>query len=141
MSPKRPRPQTQASESTSDSERGNSRLKVRRTNRDFIKINVLDVKLDSATISEISNLIETQSLPPGIEPSGTSLPLLLCGNPEDADVIITAVKMRARLERHLPWHLAASIPSLFRFKLVTPILTRERRNRKRSLPRNGYATP
>ena len=33
----------------------------------------------------------------------------VCKNAKDADVIITAVSMRRRLERHVPWDIAVRV--------------------------------
>ena len=33
----------------------------------------------------------------------------VCRNANDADVLITAVSMRRRLERHVPWEIAVGI--------------------------------
>ncbi|GBE80869.1 hypothetical protein SCP_0305890 [Sparassis crispa] len=61
-----------------------------------VKIYIVQAKLDVATISELFLLAERHTA-------------AVCRHAEDADVIITAVSMRRRLERHVPWELAVSI--------------------------------
>ncbi|KAL6304931.1 Nucleotidyltransferase [Sparassis latifolia] len=58
-----------------------------------VKIYIVQAKLDVATISELFLLAERHTA-------------AVCRHAEDADVIITAVSMRRRLERHVPWELA-----------------------------------
>ncbi|OCH93467.1 Nucleotidyltransferase [Obba rivulosa] len=58
-----------------------------------VKIYIVQAKLDVATISELYMLAERNAD-------------AVCRDPEDADVIVTAVHMRRRLERHVPWKLA-----------------------------------
>jgi len=60
-----------------------------------IKIYILQTKLSS---DEIQNFIQIA------ESAGMSL----LGDPESAQVIITAVRMRKRLERHISWETAVS---------------------------------
>ena len=56
---------------------------------------MVPAKLGTAELQELHSLAERHS-------SG------LCGGPENADVIVTAVSMRRRLERHVPWEVAVS---------------------------------
>lgn len=58
-----------------------------------IKLFIVQAKLDEPTISELFALAEQHA--------GA-----LCDAIADADVVITAVRMRKRLERHLDWRLA-----------------------------------
>ncbi|TFK23154.1 Nucleotidyltransferase [Coprinopsis marcescibilis] len=62
---------------------------------------VVQEKLTPEVISQLHCLIERFSQRDGGEPA-----LQLVSNVSDADVIITAIHMRRRLERHVPWELA-----------------------------------
>jgi len=61
-----------------------------------VKIYIVQAKLDESALSELLNLAERHSE-------------RLCEVADEADVIITAIRMRRRLERHIPWTLAVSI--------------------------------
>jgi hypothetical protein len=66
------------------------------------RVFILQAKLSDADISEIYELAENADAD-------------VVGSPEDAEIIITAIGMRKRLERHLDWNLAVSVYlSLFR---------------------------
>ncbi|KAI0800345.1 Nucleotidyltransferase [Fomes fomentarius] len=60
-----------------------------------VKIYLVQAKLDVATVAKLYGLAEGHSQ--GV-----------CKNAEDADVIVTTVAMRRRLERHVPWEIAQS---------------------------------
>ncbi|KAG6857179.1 hypothetical protein H0H87_008244 [Tephrocybe sp. NHM501043] len=66
-----------------------------------IKVYVLQAKLDPSAIAELYSTIEGRQ-----DASDGGLHLQLCGNASDADIIITNVHMRRRLERHLDWNIA-----------------------------------
>lgn len=64
-----------------------------------LKIHIVQAKLDAETVTELLGLVED------------------CGavhvnEPEDAEVLVTAITMRRRLERHVPWELAVGIRHL-----------------------------
>ncbi|KAG5726747.1 DNA-directed DNA/RNA polymerase mu [Termitomyces sp. T112] len=66
----------------------------------MIKVYILQAKLDATAVAELYTLIEScKDVPDGLR-------LQLCGNPSDADVILSNVHMRKRLERHLDWDIA-----------------------------------
>ena len=56
---------------------------------------IVQAKLDASAISELFSLAERHTH--GV-----------CRNAKDANVILTAVSMRRRLERHVPWDVAVS---------------------------------
>ncbi|KAL1723700.1 hypothetical protein EV715DRAFT_190444 [Schizophyllum commune] len=87
----------QRSSSSSDSSDEHRRLKVY----------IVQAKLDSDEVARLYNLVETHSVDGGLD-------FELAPNPNVADVIVTAVRMRKRLERHVDWELAKSK------SLVTP---------------------
>jgi DNA polymerase IV len=68
----------------------------------MVKVHVVQAKLDSEEISHLYSVIDRQRR------SGT-LDLELCMKPDEADVVVTAVRMRKRLERHLDWTLAVRV--------------------------------
>ena len=61
-----------------------------------VRVHVLQAKFDPEAIAEIYSLIETSD----------PVRLQLCPDVADADVIITNVHMRRRLERHVDWTVA-----------------------------------
>ncbi|KAI0644908.1 Nucleotidyltransferase [Trametes meyenii] len=60
-----------------------------------VKVYIVQAKLDPSTLAELFTLGERHTK--GV-----------CKNAADADVIITAIGMRRRLERHVPWSIAKS---------------------------------
>lgn len=74
-----------------------------------LNIYLLDAKLKPDVVEEISALVDRFHNVDGNSSSKeefTERELQLCPNVEDADVIITAVRMRKRLERHVNWNIA-----------------------------------
>ena len=63
------------------------------------RIFVLQAKLSDADISEIYELAEKADAD-------------VVGSPEEAEIVVTAIGMRKRLERHLDWDLAVSLLSV-----------------------------
>ncbi|KAF8346009.1 hypothetical protein F5887DRAFT_964521 [Amanita rubescens] len=61
-----------------------------------MKVYLIQAKLDSSAVHDLYSLLDTNS----------NLNLQLSGDPEDADVIITAIRMKRRLERHVAWDTA-----------------------------------
>ena len=60
-----------------------------------VKIYIVQAKIDPSSLSELFRLAERHSE-------------RLCSDAEEADVIITAIHMRRRFERHVPWDMAVS---------------------------------
>ncbi|KAI0062418.1 Nucleotidyltransferase [Artomyces pyxidatus] len=83
-------------------------------------IYILQAKLTPATIAELFALAEK---------GGATV----VSNPEDAEVVVTAVGMRKRLERHLDWEVAKSKA------LVTPAWLRDSFAQGQALPCGSYA--
>ncbi|KAI0628369.1 Nucleotidyltransferase [Trametes polyzona] len=84
-----------------------------------VKVFIVQAKLDVPTISELFALAERHTK-------------CVCKNAADADVIITAVSMRRRLERHVPWDIAKSKA------VVTPQWLRDSIERGTALPCGDY---
>ena len=63
-----------------------------------VKLFIVQGKLDVATIAELFGLAERSCK-------------RLARSAEDADVIVTAITMRKRFERHVPWDVAVSLHS------------------------------
>lgn len=61
-----------------------------------VKIYIVQAKLDPSGVSELFKLAERHAD-------------RVCSDVEDADVIITAIHMRRRLERHVLWDVAVSM--------------------------------
>jgi hypothetical protein len=62
---------------------------------------VLDTKLEPSVLLQLRNLVSTHGK--------------LVMDPKDADVVITAIRMRARLERHLDFDTAVGPLHTYRF--------------------------
>ncbi|GLB37723.1 putative DNA polymerase mu [Lyophyllum shimeji] len=89
----------------------------------------LDVaKMDATAIAELYALIDSQQ---GFANDG--LLLELCAEPSEADVIISNVRMRKRLERHLDWDIARQKA------IVTPEWLRATVEQQHPVPCGEYA--
>ncbi|KAI0710318.1 Nucleotidyltransferase [Cerioporus squamosus] len=84
-----------------------------------VTVYIVQAKLDVATIAELFGLAERHTK--GV-----------CRNAMDADVIITAIGMRRRLERHIPWHIAETKA------VLTPAWLRDSVNEGTALPCDDY---
>lgn len=114
---KRPRPplRPQASSSSSLSRSGNHKI-ARRDERALlsnIKIHIVPAKLPSDTIEQLASLIHDADA-------------ISCGHPEEADVLVTGIHMRKRLERHVNWEIAVSHRVGLDIQRVLPINSQER---------------
>lgn len=71
------------------------RSKVAKSAKVFsdVKVHIVQAKIDGASLVELFNLAERHCE-------------RLCADVEDADVVITAITMRRRFERHVPWDVA-----------------------------------
>lgn len=85
-----------------------------------VKIYIVQAKFDSSTLSELFLLAEKHA--------GR-----LCRDAEDADVIVTAISMRRRFERHIPWELAKAKA------VVNPQWLRDSAKAGKPLPCGDYA--
>lgn len=115
MSPKRRN--TRQSSSSSDDDRPTKRRRSTPDLRDddfdankSVKVFILQAKLEPETISELYKLIERKNESSSWSGSaGTGhLDLEICSDVSEADIIITAVRMRKRLERHINWNDAVN---------------------------------
>lgn len=93
-----------------------------------IRVHILQAKLDAPAIAELYALIDSQQRFPV-----DGLQLELCGNASDADVIISNVRMRKRLERHLDWNIARQKA------IVTPEWLRDSIEQQHPVPCGEYA--
>ncbi|TFK87051.1 Nucleotidyltransferase [Polyporus arcularius HHB13444] len=84
-----------------------------------ITVYIVQAKLDVGAIAELFELAERHT-------KGA------CRNAMDADVIITAIGMRRRLERHVPWDIAETKA------VVTPAWLRDSVDHGRALPCGDY---
>lgn len=94
-SPARKRPRIRSSTAGSSPDESDTHHKV-------LKVYIVQEKLDDKTIRELFNAIEQHTDPSGL------LALQLCSVVQDADIIITAIRMRRRLQRHVNWNVAVS---------------------------------
>ncbi|KAL1945254.1 hypothetical protein VTO73DRAFT_2105 [Trametes versicolor] len=123
---KRPAPNpTQSASASSSSSSSGSPPPAKRSKTSVtkslpeIKVYLVQAKLDAAAISELLTLGERHTK--GV-----------CENAADADVIITAISMRRRFERHVPWDIATSKA------VVTPQWLRDSIEHGSALPCGDY---
>ncbi|KAL1710146.1 hypothetical protein EV121DRAFT_193303 [Schizophyllum commune] len=91
-----------------------------------LKVYIVQAKLNPDEVARLYNLVETHSVDGGLD-------FELAPNPNVADVIVTAVRMRKRLERHVNWELAKSK------SLVTPDWLTKSVEANRLLPCGDFA--
>ncbi|KAG7091129.1 hypothetical protein E1B28_010183 [Marasmius oreades] len=125
-----PKRSTSSSSSSSSSVKRRRKRRRRRSlspsaERDNSPVNVfiLDAKLEPEAIAELASMVEDNDLSE----------LQLCSSVQESDIIVTAVRMRKRLERHLDWQLARQKP------IVTPDWLRGSIEQCRLLPCADYA--
>lgn len=126
---KRPAPPRQASSgyssksepSTPDVESPSKRSRVGKSNKLLpdVKLYIVQAKIDGPSLVELFKLAERHCES-------------LVGNAEDSDVIITAISMRRRFERHVSWEVA-KIKAI-----VTPAWLRDSVAEGKALPCEGY---
>lgn len=63
-----------------------------------LKVCIINAKLEPRVVGELSDLAESKGAQ-------------LVGNPERADIVITEIGTRKRLERHISWKAAVSMMS------------------------------
>ena len=73
-----------------------------------MKVYIVQAKLDADTITELYHAIEGFALKDG-NSDERALQLKLCPEVMDADVVLTAVRMRKRFERHVDWKIAVRV--------------------------------
>lgn len=71
-----------------------------------VKLYLVQAKLSEESISELFSLAERHNLRVSKSRTGEEVTLELCPSAEQSDVVITNVRMRKRLERHIDWDLA-----------------------------------
>ncbi|KAJ3737501.1 DNA polymerase mu [Lentinula guzmanii] len=103
-----------------------------------LNVFLLDAKMKPETIEELSSIIDNfRNVDKHLslkEKSGSSeRELHLCPNMKDADVVITVVHMRKRLERHVDWSIARQKA------IVTPQWLRDSADSGHLLPCGKYA--
>ncbi|KIK22393.1 hypothetical protein PISMIDRAFT_507148 [Pisolithus microcarpus 441] len=76
-----------------------------------LKIYVLSAKFDSAAYQSLISLVEDRSLSVGENQHSPVRRIELSANLEEADVIVTAIRTRSRLERHVNPSLAVKADS------------------------------
>jgi len=92
-----------------------------------LKVYIVQAKLDEKAIHELHDLIEHSSPP-------HNLGLELCNNPADADIILTNIRMKKRLERHVDWKIAVC----YHFPVLHRSNDASCRSRKPLLPLTGF---
>ncbi|KAF9529665.1 DNA polymerase mu [Crepidotus variabilis] len=112
MSPKRSTATRRSSSSASDSEDERASKRFRECSPSEItwkenrplKVYVVQTKIEEKDLQALFNTIEsTQS---NNEAPALAFQLVLASEYEDADIIITSIRMKKRLERHVSWDIA-----------------------------------
>ncbi|KAK7057567.1 DNA-directed DNA/RNA polymerase mu [Favolaschia claudopus] len=99
-----------------------------------VKLYLVQAKLTSQDISELFSLVEAHNLKVNKSPNNPNLTRLqFCHSPDNADTIMTNVRMRKRLERHIDWELAKDKA------IVTPDWLRDSVQQNALLPCGDYA--
>ncbi|KAF7351119.1 DNA-directed DNA/RNA polymerase mu [Mycena sanguinolenta] len=100
-----------------------------------VKLYLVQAKLTAQDISQLFSLAEMHNLrvSKSRNSKSDSTKLQLCSASEDADIIITNVRMRKRLERHIDWDLAKEKA------IVTPEWLRNSVQQRTILPCGDYA--
>ncbi|KAF7428757.1 hypothetical protein PC9H_007989 [Pleurotus ostreatus] len=88
-----------------------------------IKVFVVQAKLSPEEISGLISMVEQQSM----------RMLELCSIPAEADVIVTGIQMKKRLERHISWQLAK------RRAIVSPQWIKDSVAKEQLMPCGDYA--
>ncbi|KAF5380505.1 hypothetical protein D9615_004682 [Tricholomella constricta] len=112
-----------SSESSSSSSRSSS------SQERPVRVHILQAKMDASAIAELYALIDNQRRIPKNSP----FQLELCGKASDADIIVSNVRMRKRLERHLDWNIARQKA------IVTPQWLRDSIQQQRIMPCGEYS--
>lgn len=102
---------------------------------DIIKIFIVPAKLDAPAFEELVDLVDHAPL----DEHSSFRGFKMVSDAIKSDVIVTAVHMRQRLERHVPWNLAVSL-SQPKNAHVLPRPNFRDRNRKQLLRLIGYET-
>ncbi|KAF8839108.1 Nucleotidyltransferase [Paxillus ammoniavirescens] len=95
------------------------------------RVHILPAKLQSGVLEGLINLVEKSVTQSSGSVGGPELQLT--ADVEQADVIVTAVHMRPRLERHIDWELAKTKA------IVTPEWLRHSINSRTLLPCGAYS--
>lgn len=105
--------------SDSGSDGGSSSRRIRpsspwsmsdRTDVQPLRVYILPIKLDTGTFENLITLVEENTARISSVKGGMDkVNLQLSGDLRQADVIVTAVHMRRRLERHVDWELAVRL--------------------------------
>ncbi|KAF8161313.1 hypothetical protein B0H34DRAFT_840472 [Crassisporium funariophilum] len=104
-----------SSSSTSSSTSGSRSHKRRRSNSSCasdssnnrpLQVYIVQEKLDEGTARELVGLLESYAQGHHSLASSQALHLEQCSNVQDSDIIITSIRMRKRLERHVDWSIA-----------------------------------
>lgn len=74
-----------------------------------LKVYIISAKLLPGVLEDLACLVEKDTTPQGNKAGATNLELTT--NWDHADVIVTAVHTRPRLERHVCWEVAVRGPS------------------------------
>jgi len=71
-----------------------------------IQIYIVPAKIEQDTLLELYDLIEAKNTKQNSQYQGNPFQIELSNNFADADVIVTNVRMKKRLERHIQWDIA-----------------------------------
>ena len=76
-----------------------------------VNIYIVQAKLDPSAVSELFSLVEAHNN--GTTDGDDGFTLESCSDVSCADVIVTAIRMKKRLERHVNWNIAVSLSRIY----------------------------
>ncbi|KAJ3514756.1 hypothetical protein NLJ89_g2187 [Agrocybe chaxingu] len=141
MPRKRPLAATCSRSPSSSSERSRKRLRssshagsVDDDDRNSpLKVYIVQAKIDQNELLELFSLVESQGNEREPSKFQQRFQLELCSDFKDAGIVITKVRMKKRLERHVDWNIAKQKP------IVTPDWLRESVEQGHALECGVYA--
>jgi hypothetical protein len=77
-----------------------------------IAVYIVQIKLDPGIISDVFRIVDSDQVFTDPSNSHQGVRYHLCHDVSEADVVVTAVRMRRRLERHIDWDIAVRSSSL-----------------------------
>ncbi|KII95670.1 hypothetical protein PLICRDRAFT_225804 [Plicaturopsis crispa FD-325 SS-3] len=91
-----------------------------------VKVHIVQAKINAETVAELFALVESSSAHSGFHP-------ILCDDARAAEVVVTAIATRQRLERHIDWVVAKTK------SLVTPKWLAESARQGKPMPCGDFA--
>ena len=77
-----------------------------------LKVYIVQAKIEDESLLELYDLIESTQTAPDPKDREHNLQLELVSYFADADIIITSIRMKKRLERHVEWDIAVRLSDI-----------------------------